>query len=114
MCLQENPGSFGSITFPQFSRLLRMPVPTDLAKSAALARDLLVFQFITKLKAAVAASRAAAPPLARAATQRATPPRKGKQAQLKSPPKSPLTGGVAEAAAAEPAPPMAAPDVQAS
>ena len=55
--LQDTPGSNGCITFQQFSRLVRLPIPLTLSKSAALARDMLVAKFINKLKAAVALRR---------------------------------------------------------
>ena len=58
--MQETPSNGGCITCAQFSRLLRLPLPTNLSKSAALQRDMLVYKFINKLKAAVAARRAAA------------------------------------------------------
>ena len=55
--LQDTPGSNGCITFQQFSRLVRLPIPLTLSKSAALARDMLVAKFINKLKSAVALRR---------------------------------------------------------
>jgi hypothetical protein len=55
---QENAGNSTSITFQQFSVLLRLPIPSNLAKFAALQRNVLVQRFVSKLRAAVAARRA--------------------------------------------------------
>lgn len=55
--LQESKGGASSITFEQFSKLLRLPVPENLDKSGGLARDMLVHKFVKKLKDAVAQRR---------------------------------------------------------
>ena len=53
--MQDNAvikGHSADITFKQFSRLIRLPVPKALSKAAAVHRNTLVKQFLTKLKAA--------------------------------------------------------------
>ena len=58
--LQEAKRPSGAITFEQFSKLLRLPIPDNLDKTGGLARDMLVHKFIKKLKAAVLARHQAA------------------------------------------------------
>jgi hypothetical protein len=51
--VQNAKGACPSLTFAQFSHLVRLPIPTNLDQTGALQTDLLVKTFIHKVRARI-------------------------------------------------------------
>jgi hypothetical protein len=56
--MQDSKASPGSISFQQFSELLRLRIPENLEMSKALSHHVLAHKFVKKLRASVAVRKA--------------------------------------------------------